>query len=77
MATLATPGPVGARLGALADRQFKYLVIHTKKPEEFSHFQPRNPFHVAAPRDKQIRPFPPSAGSSVRQGCDMRSAPRD
>ena len=27
MATLATPVPVGARLGALADRQFKYLMI--------------------------------------------------
>lgn len=27
MATLATPAPVGARLGALADRQFKYLMI--------------------------------------------------
>ena len=27
MATLATPVPVGARLGALADRQFRYLTI--------------------------------------------------
>ena len=27
MATLATPAPIGARLGALADRQFKYLMI--------------------------------------------------
>ena len=27
MATLAPPVPVGARLGALADRQFKYLMI--------------------------------------------------
>jgi multiple sugar transport system permease protein len=27
MATLATPVPVGARLGAFADRQFKYLMV--------------------------------------------------
>ena len=27
MATIATPVPLGARLGALADRQFKYLMI--------------------------------------------------
>jgi multiple sugar transport system permease protein len=27
MATVATPAPAGARLGALADRQFKYLMV--------------------------------------------------
>jgi hypothetical protein len=27
MATTATPAPVGARLSALGDRQFKYLLV--------------------------------------------------